>query len=288
MSSSRPLYFFLLVPDGSSSLARRAFLEDLLLRCTEELQSAFVYMPHSQVSALESQLAATAQEPVLESSGRDALDPRPVRPPSSYLFDYRRRGDQLLKAFVQWICDRGACRAFLICGVHTQNLERTEEEVCALLDLEVGCASRWAGDWSSLARCSFRLVGDVDALLQHARRPRLRGRIEAYVEAARWLKARSRRGELRVNILAPYEPLCEISQAVVDGGLDRRALPAPDPESFGVPSGSVGRSYASSALPLEKAHSQLASISACLPDSALGDFEVALDKYDPHPVDRGL
>lgn len=281
----------LVIPDGSRRHARRAFLCDLLGRSSAEFRLAMKTRPASEVTALEARLqtySRTLRDPLYDASRRDLLDVKEVQPPLSYLLDSYRQGTQLIDAFLRWILDRGEVRILSAYGMQARNLERSDEEVTAFLRAETECANRWADNAALLSRCTFRFIGDRGTLERHRNRSALVDLIDAYLDGARELEKRSQGRELRVNILAPYDPEWEIKRAIVRGGFDRQALAVPEPVDFVVRSGNAGRSLTSGALPLQAAYSQFASLRAYFPDCSLDDLKDALERYEPRMQDHGL
>lgn len=193
-----------------------------------------------------------------------------------------------MDATVRGILQEGSVSLLSAYGMQVRNLDRSDDEVLAFITAETECANRWSVDTDLTQRCSIRFVGDRPALESQRRRPRLADAIDAFNESADRLTSVSRGSQLRINILAPYDPAWEIGQAIVDARFDPTHLPIPEPVDLVIRTGCTGRSLTSGALPLQTAYSQFALLRTYFPDCSSHDIAVAIASRLENSRDPGL
>lgn len=265
----RQVQHLLLIPDGSRRHARREFLRALLHGGSDRFDTAIQCLDLRETPKLRERIEAfdrSHQDPVYDDDSPDLLDSAKLSVPFTYLLASYLEGVRVMDATVRWMLQERSVSLLSAYGMQVRNLHRSDDEVLAFISAETDCANSWAADSEITARCSIRFVGDRLALESQRRSPRLADAIDTFLESADRLTAVSRGDQLRINILAPYDPVWEIRQAIVGSRFDPARLSIPEPVDLVIRTGCAGRSLTSGALPLQAAYSQFALIKAYFPD----------------------
>jgi undecaprenyl pyrophosphate synthase len=275
----RQVQHLLLIPDGSRRHARREFLRELLHDGPGRFDAAIQWLGRTEASELRKRIEAfdrSRRDPAYDGDSPDLLDSTMIPVPFAHLLASYLEGVRVMDSTVRGILQSGSISLLSAYGMQVRNLDRSDDEVLAFINAETDCANCWAVDTDITQRCSFRFVGDRLALEAQRRSPRLADAIDAFIESADRLTSAARGDQLRINILAPYDPAWEIGQAIVGARFDPTRLPIPEPVDLVVRTGCAGRSLTSGALPFQTAYSQFALLKTYFPDCSSHDIAGAI------------
>jgi undecaprenyl pyrophosphate synthase len=287
----RQVQHLLLIPDGSRRHARREFLRDLLHDGSDRFDAAIQWLDRKEASELRERIELfdrSRRDPVCDEDSPDLLDSAMIPVSFDHLLASYLEGVRVMDATVRGILQEGSVSLLSAYGMQVRNLDRSDDEVLAFIIAETDCANRWSVDVDLTQRCSIRFVGDRLALESQRQRPRLADAIDAFLESADRLTTASRGNQLRINILAPYDPAWEIGQAIVGARFDPTRLPIPEPVDLVIRTGCAGRSLTSGALPLQTAYSQFALLRTYFPDCSSHDIAGAIANSLETTRDPGL
>jgi len=285
-----------IIPDADRRHARRQYLTDLFRQSPKKFRGALNGFPNEnrlseqELLKLEERIkefAETGEDPLYKDNLKDILDTNKILVPLDYLIDSYNRGGEIFDNIIKYVLNRDICNTLSIYGLQKRNLERTDEEVYAMLKVEPKFFRRWAEDKEIISQCNFKFVGDKKIFDLHKYRLNLKGGIEEFVNSANELEAKACGDKLKVYILAPYDSEWEINQAIINGKFNPNNLVVKEPVDLIIRSGNA-KTPISGGLPYQTQFSQFISIKEYFPDLTMERFQRVLNSCDNKERESGV
>lgn len=280
-----------IIPDGDRRWARREYLKDAYRHSTEGFKKALKGLPLATFAAIEDRIkeySASGIDPFYSNSGNtDVLDSKHLSVPEKYLLDSYRKGGQVFDQLIRWILKVQIAQVLSIYALQRRNLDRKDDEVFPILTAETETFQKWADDNVICSQCSFKFVGDLSLFQPHSKRSHLTKIIDEFLEVATELELRSKGNKLKIYILAPYDRLLEMNQAVSNGRFDPSKLVVKEEVDLIMRAGNA-QTPTSGALPYQVAYAQFSTVKEYFPDWTKKTVQKVLENYGAKERESGL
>jgi len=268
----------LVIPDGNRRHARREYLSACMQKSLDAFRGSVAHLDESDRESLERRLARyleTGNDSFWEYA-RDLLDEPTVKLPEEFLRESYRASGKLIDELLRWALADEATSELTLYAAQAGNLLRADSEVASFLSAGADYAKRWANDREISSRCTFQMVGDRALFERKQEAAGLAETVTDFLEQTARLEKAGRGDELHVNILAPYDFLWEINQAIVNGRFCPDRLVVREAVDFVFRSGSFGRAALSGAIPCQTAFSKICLSPVYFPDCTVDQIERAI------------
>ena len=156
------LNHILIIPDGERRYARREFLTDLFRSSRSEFKNALKLLSQEQIDNLGKRIVVYSQtglDLLYTRAYPDFLDTSKIDVPLDYLVASYMKGGQVFDALIRWMIHDSVVPTLSIYALQAKNLGRPDEQVRAMLSVEVEFFKRWSEDTELCGGCTFTFVG---------------------------------------------------------------------------------------------------------------------------------
>ncbi len=212
----------LIIPDGDRRYARREYLAGLFNESLKAFRETLSALSKRDAELLEERIEEynqTGRDPFYDDRENfmDILYSGKIFVPQGYLLNSYKKGGEVFSSLMKCILQNDITKVLSIYALQRRNLERPDEQVEIMLKVEAEIFKLWADNKEMMSSCKVKFVGNQKIFDLYKDKKILRGAIDYYVNSIKLLETKSSGKKLKVYVLAPYDRVWEINQAIVSG-----------------------------------------------------------------------
>ena len=284
------LNHLLIIPDGDRRYARREYLAGLFNESLKAFRETLSALSKRDAELLEERIEEynqTGRDPFYDDRENfmDILYSGKIFVPQGYLLNSYKKGGEVFSSLMKWILQNDITKVLSIYALQRRNLERPDEQVEIMLKVEAEIFKLWADNKEMMSSCKVKFVGNQKIFDLYKDKKILRGAIDYYVNSIKLLETKSSGKKLKVYVLAPYDRVWEINQAIVSGRFNPARLVVKEEVDLIIRAGNA-KTPTSGALPYQVAYSQFSSVPEYFPDFTVEILQKGLEEYESKERDR--